>query len=92
MTEKLKPCPFCGGAVRVRKNPLSGGATYMCNNKSCGADVMFFAGDNKGRTENDALWNRRAIDSDELLAVADECDAADVDTDWAERIRKAVGA
>lgn len=31
------------------------------------------------------------IDCVELLAVADECDAADVDTDWAERIRKAVG-
>lgn len=35
---------------------------------------------------------KRAIDLDELLAVADECDATDVDTDWAERIRKAVGA
>ena len=32
------------------------------------------------------------IDCVELLAVADECDAADVDTDWAQRIRKAVGA
>lgn len=31
------------------------------------------------------------IDSDEILAVADECDAADIDTDWAERLRKAVG-
>lgn len=36
---------------------------------------------------------KRKVDLDELLAVADECDAADVDgvTDWAERIRKAVG-
>ena len=34
-----------------------------------------------------------ATETDELLAVADECDAADVDgvTDWAARIRKAVG-
>lgn len=32
------------------------------------------------------------IDCVELLAVADECDAAGMDTDWAERIRKAVGA
>ena len=40
-----------------------------------------------------AMWNARAIDRDELLSVADECDAADVDgvTDWAARIRKAVG-
>ena len=36
---------------------------------------------------------KRKGDLDELLAVADECDAADVDMDidWAERIRKAVG-
>lgn len=31
------------------------------------------------------------IDCVELLAVADECDAAGMDTDWAARIRKAVG-
>ena len=34
---------------------------------------------------------KRAIDLDELLAVADECDAAG-GTVWAARIRKAVGA
>lgn len=36
---------------------------------------------------------KRKVDLDELLAVADKCDAADVDgvTDWAARIRKAVG-
>lgn len=36
---------------------------------------------------------KRKVDLDELLEVADECDAADVDgvTDWAARIRKAVG-
>lgn len=36
---------------------------------------------------------KRKVDLDELLAVADECDAADEDgvTDWAARIRKAVG-
>ncbi len=33
---------------------------------------------------------KRKVDLDELLAVADECDTADVDTDWAARIRKAV--
>lgn len=36
------------------------------------------------------LLPKRKIDLDELLAVADECDTADVDTDWAARIRKAV--
>ena len=36
---------------------------------------------------------KRKVDLDELLRVADECDVADVDgvTDWAARIRKAVG-
>ncbi len=40
-----------------------------------------------------AGWNSRATNLDELLKVADECERADVDgvTDWAERIRKAVG-
>ena len=40
-----------------------------------------------------AMWNARAIDRDDLLKVADECERADVDgvTDWAARIRKAVG-
>lgn len=40
-----------------------------------------------------AMWNARAIDRDELLKVADECEEADVDgvVDWAARIRKAVG-
>lgn len=39
------------------------------------------------------LMPKRKVDLDELLRVADECDAADVDgvTNWAERIRKAVG-
>lgn len=39
------------------------------------------------------LMPKRKVDLDELLRVADECDAADVDgvTDWAARIRKAVG-
>ena len=36
---------------------------------------------------------KRKVDLDELLKVADECDEADVDgvSDWAARIRKAVG-
>lgn len=36
---------------------------------------------------------KRKVDLDELLGVANECDEAGVDgvTDWAARIRKAVG-
>ena len=69
---ELKPCPFCGGDVRAVKKVLGSGFVYACDNKSCGADVMFFAGDNKGKKENDALWNRRAIDRNALLDLAEE--------------------
>lgn len=39
------------------------------------------------------LMPKRKVDLDELLRVADECGAADMDgvTDWSARIRKAVG-
>lgn len=40
------------------------------------------------------LMPKRKVDLDELLAVADECDRADIDgvADWAARIRKAVAS
>nr|DAG29379.1 MAG TPA: restriction alleviation protein [Caudoviricetes sp.] len=108
MTEKLKPCPFCGSEAKVLR--VGSGRVVKC--QGCGVSTSFMA-------ENPAeVWNRRSaakepvaiitideeqlqrmvdeavstiIDCVELLAVADECDASDVDTDWAERIRKAVG-
>ncbi len=55
----LKPCPFCGGKVKVRSNPLTGGVMFLCEEPTCGADVMFYAGDGKGRAASDALWQRR---------------------------------
>lgn len=60
MSKKLKTCPFCGAPVRVRSNPLTKGATYICLDPACGADVMFYAGDRRGRDVNDVLWNKRA--------------------------------
>lgn len=59
MSDGVKPCPFCGAKVRIRRNPVQGGCMYVCDNPECGADVMFYAGDRKGRRINDELWNRR---------------------------------
>lgn len=62
---------------------------YFVECWDCCAKVESF----NGLEDAVAGWNARAIDRDELLKVADECDRAAVDgvTDWAERIRKAVG-
>ncbi len=54
MTEKLKPCPFCGGKARVKcsiKEDLWGVACYKCE---CCTKVFF--------SEEEAIeaWNRRA--------------------------------
>lgn len=111
MTEKLKPCPFCGYKAYIESEDAG------CDSRGenlwivevgcmrCGASIeverhcdhLLRDDDIEGETCHSleelaaAMWNARAIDRDELLAVADECDAADVDTDWAARIRKVVG-
>lgn len=85
-----KPCPFCGSkhihGEEVRKSIHR---AYVVECWCCGASVESVGGIEKAIK----LWNTRAIDRDELLKVADECEDADVDgvSDWAARIRKAVG-
>ncbi len=83
---ELKPCPFCGSddVICDRFEDV-----YYVECLYCGAKVETY----NGLEDAAAGWNARAIDRDELLKVADECDRADVDgvIDWAERIRKAVG-
>lgn len=82
---ELKPCPFCG-SDDVSCDILED--VYYVECWDCSAKVESYNG------LEDALagWNARAIDRDDLLNVADECERADVDgvTDRAERIRKAV--
>ena len=102
MTE-LKQCPFCGGEAKlVRTWHLH---HIVC--RSCGAtigEVNEHPNDFRTRDEVIAAWNHRAIDSDELLKIADsldeswgDCNIACEDVDMYEKekaalIRKAVGA
>lgn len=84
---ELKPCPFCG-SKRIYGNEVMKGI-HRVECWCCGASVESIDCIEKAIE----WWNTRAIDRDDLLKVADECERADVDgvIDWAERIRKAVG-
>lgn len=85
---ELKPCPFCGSDDVTRFYGPEEEHHYVecCD---CSAKVESYNG------LGDAVsgWNARAIDRDDLLKVADECERADVDgvIGLAARIRKAVG-
>lgn len=83
---ELKPCPFCG-SDDVFRGMFEEVHYVEC--WDCSAKVESY----NGLEDAVAGWNARAIDRDELLCVADECERADVDgaIDWAARIRKAVG-
>ena len=102
MTE-LKPCPFCRSEAKLISR---GRCNYVtCSNEDeCWCGMTCPVG-----TAEDAvqIWNRRAIDSDELLLIADdlddcwesfrgqtiECgDIDDYEQKMAALIRKAVGA
>lgn len=83
---ELKPCPFCG-SQHVHGEKVKRGI-YRVECWCCGASVESVASIDKAIK----WWNTRAIDREDLLKVADECECADVDgvVDWADRIRKAV--
>ena len=99
MTE-LKPCPFCGGKdVEIRDLKL--GVYAVC--RRCGASIK----SSNSIVDVIAAWNRRAIDRDDLLLIADDLDdcwesfrgqtiaCGDIDNyeqKMAALIRKAVGA
>ncbi len=85
-----KPCPFCGSGYIYGEEVRKGiHRIYRVGCWCCGASVESVASIDKAIK----WWNTRAIDRDELLRVADECEQADVDgvIDWSARIRKAVG-
>ena len=106
MTE-LKPCPFCGSNdVEIRDLKLgiyaiNLGVYAVC--RRCGASIK----SSHSIVDVIAAWNRRAIDRDELLLIADDLDdcwesfrgqtieCGDIDNyeqKMAALIRKAVGA
>lgn len=61
MSEKLKPCPFCGGKVGIDNIPDTDGTNYYmiyCKNENCNASACF--GDlSEKKTSAIKAWNRR---------------------------------
>lgn len=73
MTEKLKPCPFCGTEVKLRKETMwfnshgyKGYYKYTVGCRECGCGIAMRATDTLFRTDSEAkrnaikAWNRRA--------------------------------
>ena len=66
MTEKLKPCPFCGGEARI--NIFAHG--WNGYSVSCSNIYKCRATQEKFNTEKEAIeaWNTRVGESNETLA------------------------
>ena len=79
---ELKPCPFCGGEAKL-VNTWNCLCQIIC--RSCGAtigEVKKHPNDFRTRDEVIAAWNRRAIDRDELLEVAESLEKPWPDDKW----------
>ncbi len=57
---KIKPCPFCGSAGYVKKNPFTGHYSVECN--TCGAKMAGVLTSSNKAIEK---WNGRADDGRE---------------------------
>lgn len=68
MSNELKPCPFCGGRAYLSER-MNGGYYVEC--ESIGGCL---AESGNYDTEEQAVeaWNRRVVDTDELLRIAEE--------------------
>lgn len=67
MTEKLKPCPFCGGEAKFGANKSCCGRTVRidCTNPECGGCVTTFS----SKAEATKAWNRRTQQPNEPLTL-----------------------
>lgn len=54
MSNKLKPCPFCGGKAKIFATPDDFGYGVECEN-----DCIFFFGQFDTRERAIEAWNRR---------------------------------
>lgn len=83
--EKIKPCPFCGAEARMYSGTtyrFDSGHGWVCACKACDAQGEI------GETEEEAVrnWNRRVVNIDALLGIADEIEEpwpSDVEIDGA---------
>lgn len=69
MSDELKPCPFCGGEVRIHSKVLAEGfgSGYWAVCDECGkGDTL----PHESEEEAAAAWNARAAVTDEQFAVA----------------------
>lgn len=65
MMERLKPCPFCGGEAKVKRDMLNVNFfSVICLNMKCGAHVFFY-GAESSRSANERRWNQRTERSEE---------------------------
>ena len=67
-SNELLPCPFCGGEA---KPVFRGSCNYIaCSNvEECWCGMTCPA---STKEEAIAIWNRRVVDTDELLRIVDE--------------------
>lgn len=60
MTEKLKRCPFCGGAARYQRGAAISDHVYVqCRRITCFATVVGVDAE-----EAAAMWNRRVAEKE----------------------------
>ena len=60
MSEKLLPCPFCGGEALLRERYINGSANIKHYRRECHHCKATFANWYRSMKKADEAWNRRA--------------------------------